>query len=112
MKSLVTVFRQLVLLVVLAAPLAIAQANDRGGPTSGTLKGFETAAVVDRVNSVELIAEGKRYRYNAPLNFLEGSLKASVQLLKAGDHVWLKGRILNGVHYIDAMSVLPSDSDA
>ena len=112
MKSLNMFIRQLLVLTMLAVSVAAVQANDRGGRSVGSLEQFETAAVVNRSNSVELVANGQRYRYSQSISFLEGSLKSSVGELKAGDHVWLKGKILTGVRYIDTISVLPSDSDA
>ena len=111
MKTLIRMIKQTLLLVMLSASLVTAQAQERG-ERSGTLKRFETAAIVDQVNSVELIANGQQYRFDPELKVLEGSLKGSIKLLQVGDSVWLQGTILNGVKYIRTISVLPSDSDA
>ena len=106
------VIKNLLVALVLGVSLTTVHASDRGGLRSGSLEGFEAAAVVERVNSVELTANGKKYRYDTSLKFLDGSLKSSVSLLETGDHVWLKGKTLNGVLYIESMSVLPSNDDS
>lgn len=111
MKTVTNLIKQFLVLAMLSASLATAQAADRGS-SIGSLDAFQSAGIVNSVDSTELVANGKQFRFNSPLKFHRNSLKKSLGSLEAGDHVWMKGKILNDVFYIDTISVLPSDSDA
>ena len=111
MKNLKTFLMPMLVLAMLGASLATAQANDRSRSV-GSLEAFQSGGIINSVNSVELVANGKQYRFNTPLTFSNSSLKKSLGTLQTGDHVWLKGKVLNDVFYIDTISVLPSNDDS
>ncbi len=111
MKNLKRIIMPMLVLAMLGASLATAQANDRGSSV-GSLDAFQSGGIINRVNSTELVANGKQFRFNTPVQFAGGSLKKSLGALQTGDHVWLKGKVLNGVFYIDTISVLPSSDDS
>ncbi len=108
MNTVTRLVKHVLLLVMLSASLATAQAVDRGSSV-GSLESFQDGGLISSVSSSGLVAGGKQYRYNSPLTFLESSLRKSVGALKVGDQVWLQGKIINNVLYIDVISVLPAD---
>lgn len=101
------VCRHLLLLVVLSLSFASANAYDRS--TGGTLERFERAGVVERVNSTEIIVNGKQYRFSTSIYFMNNSVRKSLDTIREGDRIWVKGRILIGVPYIDTMTIFPDD---
>ncbi len=107
MKSLT---KTLLLLVALVTPLVASQALAQG-VGSGSLKRFEASGTVSSVNSVELISRGKKYRYDSSMVFLDDSFKKSVGAIEEGDVVWMRGRIINSVPYIERILVEPADEN-
>ncbi len=69
---------------------------------------FDHAGPVGMVNSVQLITSQRLYRFDPDMTFL---FDASMEDVKAGGMVHMQGYILDGVHYIEVMNVLP-DEDA
>lgn len=92
-------------IVVFSSSVAIAK--DRN--TGGSLERFENAGVVEKITSTELVISGEQYRFSTPLTIRQDSLKKSMGLIQPGDVIWVKGKILIGVPYIDTMRVLPDD---
>ena len=105
MKSLT---KTLLLLVALVTPLVASQVLAQG-VGSGSLKRFEATGVVSSVNSVELISRGQKYRYDSSMVFVEESVKKSVGTIEEGDVVWMRGRIINSVPYIERIMIEPAD---
>ena len=103
----VAVWRHFFLLVVLSLSFASANAYDRS--TGGTLERFEKIGVVEKINSTEIVVNGKQYRFSTPIYFIDNSVKKSLDAIQAGDRIWLKGKILIGVPYIDAMTIFPNE---
>lgn len=103
----VAVWRHLLVLLILSLSFASANAYDRS--TGGSLERFEKAGVVEKVNSTEIVVNGKQYRFSTPLHFINNSLRKSLDTIRVGDLIWVKGRVLIGVPYIDTMTIFPDD---
>ena len=82
-----------------------------GDSVAESLERFEAAGIIERVNSTEIVIRNKQYRFNSGFRFMDGSEKQSVRTLNTGDLVWLRGRLLNQVSYVDLTSVLPHEDD-
>ncbi len=104
MKSLT---KTLLLLMALVTPLVASQVLAQG---AGSLKRFEATGTVASVNSVELVTSlGEKYRYDSSMVFVDDSVKKSVGSIIEGDVVWMRGRVINSVPYIERIMIEPAD---
>jgi hypothetical protein len=92
MKPIKTLFTQLLLVTSLMLPWA----------TTEALETFEQAGVISGLGYDTFTVNNQKYRIApaAKLNSTDASRKRFSDF-RTGDQIYFKGKILNGVHYVD-----------
>ena len=94
MKQLKTLLTQLLLVTSLLLPWSAAEA----------VKGFEASGNINEMGYDTFVIRGQKYRLasDASLDSKDSS-RRSFRDFKKGDFIYFKGRILNGVYYVDTI---------
>lgn len=92
MKQLKTLLTQLLLVTSLLLPWAAAEA----------VKGFEASGNIKEMGYNTFVIRGQKYRLasDARLDSNDSS-RRGFRDFKKGDFIYFKGKILNGVYYVD-----------
>ena len=94
MKQLKTLLTQLLLVTSLLLPWSAAEA----------VKGFEASGHINEKGYNTFVIRGQKYRLalDAILDSKDSS-RRSFRDFKRGDFIYFKGKILNGVYYVDVI---------
>jgi hypothetical protein len=113
MKQFKTLLTQLLVISSLMLPWAASQAQQTigkasvtitpgSGKSTATVKTFDQAGVITRLGYDKFTVSGQDFRF-APGALLQSddSKRNRFSDFKLGDEIYFKGKILNGVNYVD-----------
>ena len=78
--------------------------------TTEALETFKKAGIISKVDSstVNVYQQDINYRIRSDTEIkIPNIAKPSMRHFKAGDEVYLRGKVLNGVYYVDLIVYLP-----
>ena len=108
MKQLNKCLTQLLLIISLMLPWATTVAQEtitlRSGSnmSTSTVETFDQAGVITKLGYEKFTVNGRNFRFapGASLNSNDNNRKRFSDF-KLGDHIYFKGKILDGVNYVD-----------
>ncbi|TNF89050.1 MAG: hypothetical protein JSU67_01760 [Gammaproteobacteria bacterium] len=98
MKQLKTLLTQLLVIGSLMLPWAAAEA----------LETFSDAGAITKYSYDRFVLNGNVYRVSPDAKF-PTSDRSNYKTFKVGDVVYIKGKILNGIRYVDRMQFFPPE---
>ena len=99
MKRLKSLLAQSLVIVSLMLPWTAAEALDT----------FNDAGAIIRYSYDRFVVNGNVYRVSPDAEFPNDSNRSNYRAFKVGDVVYIKGKILNGIRYVDRMQFFPPD---
>jgi len=94
MKPLNTMLVKTLILFVLLLPWVASEA----------LETYERAGIISKIRYSSFNIRDQEYRLSPTANIqIQGVGKAKLRDLKNGDRIWFKGKLLNGVYYVDTI---------
>ena len=98
MKQLKTLLAQLLVITSLMLPWVTAEA----------LETFQQAGAITGYSHDKFVVNQQVFRIRPDTEFPSGS-RPSYKSFKKGDEVYIEGKILNGIRYVDKMSFYPPE---
>ncbi len=99
MKRLNTILAKALILFSLLLPWSASEA----------LENFERAGIISTLSYDSFKIRDQTYRLSAIAKvIIPGTDKAKLNDFKRGDRIWVKGRILGSVYYVDTLFCLPA----
>jgi hypothetical protein len=99
MRHFKTLITQLLLVTSLMLPWA----------TTEALETFKQSGAITKYNSSKFVMNSQVYRLSPTAEFPSGS-RPDYEAFKKGDIVYIEGKILSGIRYVDVMIFFPPES--
>ena len=98
MKQFKTLLTRLLVIASLMLPWAAAEA----------LETFSDAGAITEYKYDRFVLDGSVYRVSPDAEFPSAS-RRNYKAFKVGDEVYIEGKILNGIRYVDRMQYFPAE---